>query len=56
MTKVSEKAELEAKKLTVKIEKIQKERSNAERVISSMMKKHNCIESERETFGAPGGF
>ena len=46
---------LEAKKLSVTIARIQKERVGAERVVSSLIKKHAWIESEKSAFGVPGG-
>jgi len=54
-SKQLESTQLNAKKLSLKIEKIQKDNANAGKVISSMLKKHNWIESEKEAFGKPGG-
>lgn len=54
-TKKAESAELEAKKLSVKVAKFHKEKANAERLISSMLKKYPWIESEKDAFGVDGG-
>uniref|UniRef100_A0A7S1Z056 SMC hinge domain-containing protein n=1 Tax=Trieres chinensis TaxID=1514140 RepID=A0A7S1Z056_TRICV len=55
LTKKAESAELEGKKLAVKVAKYHKEKANAERLISSMLKKYPWIESEKEAFGVTGG-
>lgn len=47
--------ELEAKKVKVNIAKIEKDRANAEKFVTSMMKKHSWIQSEKAAFGVPGG-
>ena len=57
-TSLSKKAEnctLEAKKLTVSINRIRKERHNAEKVVASLLKTHPWIESEKSAFGVAGG-
>lgn len=53
--KAAEKAMLEAKKLSVTISRIQKERIEAEQKVVSMKKKYAWIESEMSAFGVPGG-
>lgn len=53
--KKAEAAELEAKKLSVAISRVQKERKTAEQVIETLQKKHTWIESEKSAFGVPGG-
>lgn len=55
LVKEAEGNSLEAKKLSVAITRIEKERSNAEKLVSSLLKKHAWIESERSAFGIPGG-
>eukprot|EP00535_Pseudo-nitzschia_heimii_P004083 CAMPEP_0197182380 /NCGR_PEP_ID=MMETSP1423-20130617/6356_1 /TAXON_ID=476441 /ORGANISM="Pseudo-nitzschia heimii, Strain UNC1101" /LENGTH=1216 /DNA_ID=CAMNT_0042632793 /DNA_START=34 /DNA_END=3684 /DNA_ORIENTATION=+ len=50
-----EKCTLEAKKLTVSISRIRKERLNAEKVVVSLLKSHPWIESEKSAFGIEGG-
>lgn len=55
LTKKAESAELEAKKLSVKVAKFHKEKANAERLITSMLKKYPWIESEKDAFGVEGG-
>jgi len=55
LTKKAESSELEGKKLAIKVQKMQKERSGAEKFIKSMLKKYPWIESEKEAFGVEGG-
>jgi structural maintenance of chromosome 2 len=55
LIKKVEKLELDAKKLKVQISKIEKERTNAEKFVAAMMKKHAWIESEKGAFGIAGG-
>ena len=55
LTKQAEATDLEAKKLSVAIAKIQKERSNAERLVATLLKKNAWIESEKSAFGVAGG-
>lgn len=55
LAKNAEAAALEAKKLSVAIARIQKERSNAERLVSTLLKKNAWIESEKSAFGLVGG-
>jgi structural maintenance of chromosome 2 len=50
-----EAATLEAKKLSVTIARVQKERSGAEKAVTALLKKHAWIESEKSAFGVPGG-
>jgi len=47
--------ELEAKKVKVTIAKIEKDRANAEKFVTSMLKKYSWIESEKAAFGIAGG-
>ena len=47
--------ELEAKKVTVNIAKIEKDRANAEKFVYSMIKKYSWIETEKAAFGVTGG-
>ena len=46
---------LEAKKLSVAISRIEKEKSNAEKLVATLLKKNAWIESERSAFGVAGG-
>lgn len=55
LVKKAETAELEAKKLSVAISRIQKEKANAERFVANMLKKHAWIDSEKSAFGVEGG-
>eukprot|EP00814_Leptocylindrus_danicus_P018595 CAMPEP_0116014120 /NCGR_PEP_ID=MMETSP0321-20121206/6105_1 /TAXON_ID=163516 /ORGANISM="Leptocylindrus danicus var. danicus, Strain B650" /LENGTH=1213 /DNA_ID=CAMNT_0003483745 /DNA_START=355 /DNA_END=3996 /DNA_ORIENTATION=- len=55
LTKQKEVAELEAKKLAVKVSQFHKERANAEKVVKSMIKKYPWIISEKDAFGVAGG-
>ncbi len=55
MVKKAESAELEAKKLSVAISRVQKERKTAEHVIETLQKKHTWIENEKSAFGVSGG-
>jgi structural maintenance of chromosome 2 len=55
MIKKAEATFLEAKKLSVAIARIQKERSNAERLVATLLKKNAWIESEKSAFGVAGG-
>ena len=55
LTKKADSSELEGKKLAIKVQKMQKERSGAEKLIKSMLKKYPWIESEKEAFGVAGG-
>lgn len=55
LVKKAESAELEAKKMSVKITKYHTEKTKAEKFLSSMMKKHAWIETEKDAFGVPGG-
>jgi len=55
LVELAEAAELEAKKLSVAIAKFHKDRANAERVVSNLLKKHAWIESEKSAFGVAGG-
>lgn len=55
LAKKSEKCTLEAKKLTVTIARIRKERQNAEKAVVSLLRAHPWIESEKSAFGVEGG-
>jgi len=55
LAKKSEKCTIEAKKLTVSIARIRKERQNAERAVVSLLKAYPWIESEKSAFGVEGG-
>ena len=55
LSKKAEAAALEAKKLSVAIARIQKERSNAEKAVAHLLKKHAWIESEKSAFGVKDG-
>jgi structural maintenance of chromosome 2 len=55
MVKAAETATIEAKKLSVKISSIRKERLGAEKLVSMMVKKYAWIESEKTAFGVRGG-
>ena len=55
LVKEAETATLEAKKLSVKIARVQKERQGAERAVAALLKKHAWIESEKSAFGVAGG-
>lgn len=46
---------VEKKKISVAITHIMKERTESEKVISSILKRYPWIESERAAFGVPGG-
>jgi structural maintenance of chromosome 2 len=46
---------LEAKKLSVTISRIQKERHSAEKVVADLLKNNIWIESEKSAFGVEGG-
>lgn len=55
LAKMAEKCALEAKKLSVAISRIQKERHSAEKMVASLLKNHAWIESEKSAFGVEGG-
>lgn len=55
LAKKVESMELEARKISVAIARIQKEQGNAERFVATMLKKHAWIESEKSAFGVEGG-
>lgn len=57
-TNLSKKADtciIEAKKITVSISRIRKERQNAEKLVANLLKMHPWIESEKSAFGLAGG-
>mmetsp|Transcript_31114 Transcript_31114/g.66657 ORF Transcript_31114/g.66657 Transcript_31114/m.66657 type:complete len:1214 (-) Transcript_31114:156-3797(-) len=55
LIKKAESAELEAKKMSVKIAKYHAEKAKAEKYLSNMLKKHAWIETEKAAFGVIGG-
>ena len=55
LVKKYEVAQLEMKKISIKITKHGKDTANAERVISALVKKYEWIETEKEAFGVAGG-
>lgn len=55
LVKKVESCNLEAKKLSVTISRIEKERHTAEKVVASLLKNHTWIESEKSAFGVAGG-
>lgn len=55
LVKKAESAELDAKKMSVKIAKYHAEKAKAEKYLSNMLKKHAWIETEKAAFGVTGG-
>ena len=55
LLKQSSESELEIKKLAVAISRMEKERANAEKLVSSMEGKYPWIVSEKSAFGIEGG-
>ena len=55
LTKTAESCALEAKKLSVAISRIEKERHSAEKVLANLLKNHAWIDSEKSAFGVEGG-
>jgi len=55
LIKKAESAEIEGKKMSIKITKFHSEQEKAEKYLKSMMNKHVWIETEKEAFGIPGG-
>jgi structural maintenance of chromosome 2 len=55
LEKLLENATLEVKKLSVNVNRIKKDRANAENVAASLKKKYTWIESEMSAFGKVGG-
>lgn len=55
LVKAAEASKLEVKKLSITISRIRKERATAEKVVSSLVKNHPWIESEKSAFGVRGG-
>jgi structural maintenance of chromosome 2 len=53
--KAAEAAKLESKKLSVNVTRIRKDRSLAEKAVTSMLKTYSWIESEMSAFGVCGG-
>lgn len=55
LTKKAESAEIEGKKIAVKITKFHNEHAKAEKFVKSMVNKYTWIETEKDAFGVPGG-
>ena len=55
LVKKAETAQLEAKKISVRISKHQKDTANADRCIATLIKKYDWIEDEKKAFGVKGG-
>ena len=55
LVKKAESIELEKKKMSVKIDKLIKDKSNADRSAQNLQLKYTWIESEKEAFGKSGG-
>lgn len=55
LAKKSEKCILEAKRLSVNISRLRKEKQGAEKLVVSLLKTHPWIESEKSAFGVVGG-
>lgn len=55
LIKKAESAEIEGKKMSVKITKFHSEQSKAEKFLKSMMNKYAWIETEKDAFGVAGG-
>ncbi|GMH85586.1 hypothetical protein TL16_g10275, partial [Triparma laevis f. inornata] len=55
LNKKAEDADIEAKKLQLKVKSFNQEKGAAERFVNSILKKHSWIESEKEHFGFAGG-
>ena len=55
LIKKAESAEIEGKKMSIKITKFHTEHSKAEKFLKSMMNKHAWIETEKDAFGIAGG-
>ena len=55
LIKKAETAEIEGRKMAVKISKYHTEKVKAEKLLTSIMNKHPWIETEKEAFGVHGG-
>jgi len=55
LTKKAESAEIEGKKMSVKITKFHTEKAKAEKFLKNMMNKYAWIETEKDAFGLAGG-
>lgn len=55
LTKKAESAEIEGKKMSIKITKFHTEKAKAEKFLKSMTNKHAWIETEKDAFGVAGG-
>ena len=55
LIKKAETAEIEGKKMSIKIAKFHTEKGKAEKFFKSMLSKHSWIETEKDAFGVAGG-
>jgi structural maintenance of chromosome 2 len=55
LQKMIDSYDLDAKKLSVNIAKVEKDRGSAEKHVSNLLKKYSWIESEKSSFGVQGG-
>ncbi|KAL7495631.1 hypothetical protein ACHAWT_004080 [Skeletonema menzelii] len=55
LIKKAESAEIEGKKMSIKITKFHTEKGKAEKFLKSMLSKHSWIETEKDAFGVTGG-
>eukprot|EP00586_Coscinodiscus_wailesii_P006982 CAMPEP_0172490422 /NCGR_PEP_ID=MMETSP1066-20121228/20838_1 /TAXON_ID=671091 /ORGANISM="Coscinodiscus wailesii, Strain CCMP2513" /LENGTH=1235 /DNA_ID=CAMNT_0013258877 /DNA_START=78 /DNA_END=3785 /DNA_ORIENTATION=- len=55
LQKRKESEEVAVKKLSIKVQKYEKEKLAAERFVQNMVKKHSWINDDKEYFGVPGG-
>lgn len=55
LIKKAESAEIEGKKMSIKIQKFHTEKGKAEKYLKSMVNKHAWIETEKDAFGVVGG-
>ena len=55
LIKKAESAEIEGKKMSIKITKFHTEKGKAEKFLKNMVSKHSWIETEKDAFGVAGG-
>ena len=55
LEKKIETSELESKRITIQVDKYNKNKGQAERQVASMLKKHTWITQEKENFGVANG-
>jgi structural maintenance of chromosome 2 len=55
LIKKAESAEIEGKKMSIKITKFHTEKGKAEKFLKNMLSKHSWIETEKDAFGVAGG-